>query len=326
MGTFDFFRILLKKDSLSKKSNKSSTKSETTVESPTTSTTTSSTFNEYAEHGRRYHGRSDASYILPNDEEESDRVHMQHWIVKLAFSGNYDAPVGEALEEGDNVLDAGCGPATWPLEMSEMYPQSKFYGVDISLVFPTQIKPKNCEFSLHNLAEPLPFPDNYFRFVHQRLLVMGHLKADWPKILKEFIRVTKPGGWIELTECTMPDLANSGPKMNAIMASVNVIAKKKGLNPAVAYELKTLMEEAGAINVVDRRVVTPVGHGGKLGALLWEDFYSLFTTFRPIVAKSHPELEPPEAYDKFLKNAKDECSEYKTGFIWHRTYGQKPSF
>ena len=69
MGTFDFFRILLKKDSSSKKSNKSSTKSETTVESPTTSTTTSSTFNEYAEHGRRYHGRSDASYILPNDEE-----------------------------------------------------------------------------------------------------------------------------------------------------------------------------------------------------------------------------------------------------------------
>ena len=34
---------------------------------------------------------------------------MQHWIVKLAFSGNYDAPVGEALEEGDIVLDAGCG-------------------------------------------------------------------------------------------------------------------------------------------------------------------------------------------------------------------------
>ena len=105
--------------------------------------------------------------------------------------------------------------------MAEMYPRSTFYGVDISLVFPTQIKPKNCEFSLHNLAEPLPFPDNYFGFIHQRLLVMGHLRDDWPKILNEFMRVTKPGGWIELTECTMPDLANPGPKMDIIMNAGN---------------------------------------------------------------------------------------------------------
>ena len=105
--------------------------------------------------------------------------------------------------------------------MAEMYPRSKFYGVDISLVFPTQIKPKNCEFSLHNLAEPLSFPDNYFGFIHQRLLVMGHLKDDWPRILNEFMRVTKPGGWIELTECTMPDLANPGPKMDIIMNAGN---------------------------------------------------------------------------------------------------------
>ena len=38
-----------------------------------------------------------------------DRVHQQHWLLKVLFDGNFKAPVEPALEEGMQVLDSGCG-------------------------------------------------------------------------------------------------------------------------------------------------------------------------------------------------------------------------
>lgn len=38
-----------------------------------------------------------------------DRVHQQHWMLKVLFDGNFKAPVESALEEGMQVLDSGCG-------------------------------------------------------------------------------------------------------------------------------------------------------------------------------------------------------------------------
>lgn len=120
------------------------------------------------------------------------------------FDGNFKAPVEPALEKGMHVLDAGCGiylavyslsafpktywsllykgPATWTLEMANAYPQSTFHGIDISPNFPQSIKPANCNFSVHNITERSEFPDNYFGFIHQRLLVAGLLVDDWEKV------------------------------------------------------------------------------------------------------------------------------------------------
>ena len=50
----------------------------------------------------------------------------------------------------------------------------------------------------------------------------------------------------------------------------------------------------------------------------------LYTAMRPIIGKKHPELANEEAYEQFLKEAGEECKEYKTAFIWVRCCGQKP--
>lgn len=63
-----------------------------------------------------------------------------------------------------------------------MYPASNFIGTDVSPRFPESIKPKNCTFQVYNVTLPSPFPENYFGYVHQRLLILGLLKDDWPKV------------------------------------------------------------------------------------------------------------------------------------------------
>lgn len=86
--------------------------------------------------------------------------------------------------EGISVLDSGCGPGTWTLEMAETFPKSKFHGVDCSCVFPENIKPANVDFAISNIAKEVPFPNNYFDYIFQRLLFLGLTGDDWDNVIK----------------------------------------------------------------------------------------------------------------------------------------------
>ncbi|KAI9254607.1 S-adenosyl-L-methionine-dependent methyltransferase [Phascolomyces articulosus] len=249
---------------------------------------------------------------------------MQHYCIKTAFGANFHAPIEEQLEQGITVLDSGCGPGAWVLDMAKQYPQSKFNGLDISEVFPMEIKPVNAEFQAHNIAHSIPFPDNHFDFIHQRLLVMGLRETEWPAVVGNFMRTLKPGGWLELTECTSPELINRGPKMGILMDAVNEVALAKGLLPNATRHIERFIKEAGFTNIVTQELHTPVNHGNKVGELLWKDFRMLYTAMRPIIGKAYPEYASEEAYEQFMEDAGEECKEYKSAFIWVRSYGQKP--
>ncbi|CAB5365663.1 unnamed protein product [Rhizophagus irregularis] len=90
---------------------------------------------------------------------------MEYIYFKVIFS-----PVEDKLIQGCKVLDIGCGAATWLLDLSNKYENSYFYGVDIKPIYPQVIKPHNLEF----------------------------IEADWDFIPSELVRVTKPGGCIEV--------------------------------------------------------------------------------------------------------------------------------
>ena len=95
---------------------------------------------------------------------------------------NFTVPLHKQLEEGIKVLDSGTGPATWSFEMAETYPRSTIYGIDASCTFPEEIKPANVEFVIGNVAKELPYEENFFDFIHQRLLILGLTGEDWPKV------------------------------------------------------------------------------------------------------------------------------------------------
>ena len=82
--------------------------------------------------------------------------------------------------------------------MADSYPHAKFTGIDISPIQPLQVKPKNFTFVQANLLNGLPFADDSFDFVFQRLLVGAIPKNKWPFIINELTRVLKPGGYLEV--------------------------------------------------------------------------------------------------------------------------------
>ena len=60
--------------------------------------------------GRRYHNVQNLRYYLPNDDEEVDRLQMQHYLSRYIWQSNFSAPVCELLKNGGEdvrVLDVG---------------------------------------------------------------------------------------------------------------------------------------------------------------------------------------------------------------------------
>lgn len=79
------------------------------------------------------------------------------------------------------------------------YPKCDYQGCDIVQVTNTNITSR-FKFSYGNVLEGLDFPDNTFDFVHMRLFILALREVEWPVAIKEILRVTKPGGIIQLLE------------------------------------------------------------------------------------------------------------------------------
>ena len=84
--------------------------------------------------------------------------------------------------------------------MSNAYPNSDFTGTDITDAFASSVPdaPKNCHFQIADTVKGLPFEDNTFDYVFQRFQAACFRAHEWPIVIRELIRVVKPGGWIEL--------------------------------------------------------------------------------------------------------------------------------
>ncbi|KAJ1548973.1 hypothetical protein HK405_012000, partial [Cladochytrium tenue] len=135
---------------------------------------------------------------------ERKRLHMQHIVFRCVLGGHFHTPQ-RSLLQGDGggdrarVLDVGCGPGHWSLDMSKAFPKADFVGVDIA-TYGHHNLPANVTFETKDVTNGLDFPDNTFDLVHQRSLMLAYKTEQWPAVLKELIRVTKPGGYIQLVE------------------------------------------------------------------------------------------------------------------------------
>lgn len=80
------------------------------------------------------------------------------------------------------------------------YPDCNYEGCDMVNIVAQKPTPKQFTFRIANVLEGLPYPDNTFDLVHLRLLVLALRYDEWPGVIKELLRVTKPGGLIQMME------------------------------------------------------------------------------------------------------------------------------
>lgn len=138
--------------------------------------------------------QNDVHYVLPRHSTEVDRLDIQHYAMREALAANYLAPI----ERPDRILDVGCGTGQWAYELCQQFPEAMVVGLDLEPSKPE--RPANYRFVKADLLRGLPFPDDHFDFVHQRLLQSGVPLKRWSGVVKDLVQVARPGGWIELVE------------------------------------------------------------------------------------------------------------------------------
>ncbi|KAL7308180.1 hypothetical protein PS15m_012066 [Mucor circinelloides] len=271
---------------------------------------------------RKYHHVDGSTYLLPCDDEEVDRLHLQHFMIRFAIQGNYLAPVSDVLRKGGRVLDIGCGPGSWSMEIAGEYPKSTVIGVDITPNYPREIKPANCAFYQCNILTTLPFEDGTFDYIFMRFMGQGVGSDEWSPLLKELLRVLKPNGWIEWIEADI-EIHRPGPVTYEFNQKLISLMMENNQDAHIGSNLKSRLQEMDELtNISTTFVSCPGGQwAGKLGQLTMQSWKAYYQALRPLMCQYWD--IPPSEYNEKLKECWREADEYKTFENVHFSYAQK---
>ncbi|RSL55526.1 hypothetical protein CEP53_007083 [Fusarium sp. AF-6] len=221
----------------------------------------SSIFNykyEESQNGRRYHAFREGAYLVPNDDEEQDRMDLAHHIYRLLIGGKLHlAPIGENPQR---VLDLGTGTGIWAMDFADEYPSADVRGTDLSPIQP-KWTPPNCSFEVDDFEADWLY-HRQFDFIHGRELE-GCLSND-KKLFKQAYKHLSPGGYIEL-QAAYPPLKSdddTGDKATDFHKWVNTIcdaSAKFGKPLTGAPEWRAMLEEVGFVDVQQEIRKVPMG-------------------------------------------------------------------
>ncbi|ORE16249.1 S-adenosyl-L-methionine-dependent methyltransferase [Rhizopus microsporus] len=269
--------------------------------SPTTSNSSDSVILS----GRKFHSDPNSVYWLPSDEEEMDRLVGQHFALRTLFEGNIPQVAFKMLdfEKGVKILDLGCGPGTWIMDMATEYPNSEFVGIDMCDVFPTNIRPANVTFQVSNALDGLPFEDNSFDMVNFSLFILALKKDQWLPLMKEIHRILKPGGLFHSREASMLLLGNQFVQWASQVFEQRLIERNQ--EPAICDKIKDIMQEAGfdILSCVKKHTY-PARPDHLNREFLW-DIKHIFKGCQPFL-QDHLGLTT-EQYPTFLQQLVTEC-------------------
>ncbi|KAF9106547.1 hypothetical protein BGX29_009188 [Mortierella sp. GBA35] len=290
--------------------------------------------------GREYYPDKTLPYLLPCDEQESERLLLQHYVIRYAFGSNIIPPIDTSI--AGKVLDCGCGPGTWVMEMATEYEDLDFYGFDVSPMYPTAIHPRNAHFSMGNLLDPeIPFASDSYLLVHQRNMLLGLTQDAWPGVVQDLFRCVIPGGtgWLQLSEVD-PIWSRPGPISRSVLKMLNETAQNRNVDVLLPSRLDQVLRDVGCENVKMMMVEIPIGPwGGKIG-MLWRDVLKAeMEALKPIVLQAAlenavasgqdvavcgAEMTTSEEWEEMMTQVWAEMDQYHTFSRVYLAYGQKP--
>ena len=150
--------------------------------------------------------RQRASYVLKRNYAATTRLNCQTFLWKLELGWSLHPSVASAIQLAAEssktpcIADLATGTALWALDIARDFPAAKIDGFDISLLQcpPSQWLPRNITVRQWDIFSSLdPALEGRYDVVHIRLLLLVIHENDPRPLLRNALRMLKPGGWLQ---------------------------------------------------------------------------------------------------------------------------------
>lgn len=199
----------------------------------------------------------------------------------------------------EQVLDIGCGPGGWALDVAFTYPHLQVQGLDINRTMVSfanararsQYLSHNATFHLKDARDPFEIDDNTIDFINARSIMVFMDRQSWPLLIAECLRILKPGGTLCLTE-TEVTISNS-PALQQLSLFLHqaLLTQKRsfsvdGHSFGVAFMFKKMLMNAGFENICDKAFSLDASYGSDAHYNACKDGELLFHIVKPYLLAS----------------------------------------
>ncbi|CAO3642700.1 unnamed protein product [Cunninghamella echinulata] len=150
------------------------------------------------------------------------------------------------------ILNVGTGSGIWALELALEQPTCHIISIGLRSVLDQTATPPNVNYITMDLYQSWEnIESDSIDLVYQRALGPSSTKEQWQHLIKESIRVLKPGGWIEWVECDMFH-HNPGPILQAFdQYRQEEMVKKKVVDFYYTEQFTEELKQLSTIDLVD---------------------------------------------------------------------------
>jgi ubiquinone/menaquinone biosynthesis C-methylase UbiE len=237
------------------------------------------------------------SYVLDTESgAEMARLMRQDQLITRGMGGIF--PEKPDLSDIHDILDLACGPGGWVIETAFAYPHVRVVGVDISekMIAYARAQAKvqrlpNTTFEVMNILQPLNFSDASFDLVNERFIVGFMQQKRWPQLVRESLRVLRPGGILRFTEVEL-GFSNKTSFEKAWWLILQAMQKNglgfspHGLHFSIFPMLPRFFRDAGVENIEKMAHVVDFSAGSEANDGFYYDFANAFLALEPFIEKS----------------------------------------
>jgi len=256
----------------------------------------------------------------------------------LALSGMGELlPRQIDLSSMHHVLDLACGPGGWLLEVARTYPSAHMVGIDTSkhMVEYAQAhawvqRIRNVEFRQMNIWEPLDILDNVFDVINARFIVSIMPQGAWPGLIRECLRITRPGGVLRLTEAEL-GFSNSAAceQLNSRFAAA-LHRSRQGFSPSgqhlgITPMLGFFLRQGGYQNVQRTAHVVDYSTGTQAHDAFYQNFILAYKQLKPFLIQAG--VCQSEEFEQLYQQVQADMSAKEFCGVWFylSTWGTKGS-
>ena len=197
-----------------------------------------------------------------------------------------------------SVLDIACGPGAWALSLAEQYPHLSVAGIDLSHRMTNYARYQAQERQIHqahfqvmDARSPLAFPDESFDLIHARLITTFLSTDLWPSLVRECVRLLRPGGIFCTTEDeniginTSPSLTRYSTLCADALRKAGMCFTSEGDSFGITAVQARLLAQAGLEHIEQQAAIINYSAGTPAHPLFTHDWQIALRLVQPFLVQ-----------------------------------------